>query len=73
LKSKPAGALRLAFRLPIHLYRRNLGWQFEQRFLTPEENHAANLEYARRHPLAFRVFVKAFGLGYPLKALEDER
>jgi deazaflavin-dependent oxidoreductase (nitroreductase family) len=45
----------------------------EQRFLTPEENHAAILEYAQRHPLAFRVFVKAFGFGDPLKGLEDER
>ena|SRR5215204_4370205 len=44
----------------------------EQRFLTPEENHAVILEYARRHPLAFRFFVKAFGFGYPLKGMEDE-
>ena len=140
LKSKPAGALRCTFRLPIHLYHLNLGWLFghrrlllihqgrksgllrdtvlevalydpdnrdsvalsawgekadwyrniaatpalevrtggqryvaEQRFLTPEENHAVILEYARRHPLAFRFFVKAFSFGYPLKALEDER
>ena len=28
LKSKPAGALRLALRLPIYLYRPNLGWLF---------------------------------------------
>jgi deazaflavin-dependent oxidoreductase (nitroreductase family) len=120
-----SGALRLAFRLPIHLYRLNLGWLIghrglllihrgrkgsllretvlevglydpdiqesvalsawgekvnwyrnieatpayevrtggqrcivEQRFLTPEENHTVNLEYARRHPLALRFFVK---------------
>ena len=26
LKLKPAGALRLALRLPIYLYRLNLGW-----------------------------------------------
>ena len=26
LKSKPAGALRFAFRLPIYLYRLDLGW-----------------------------------------------
>ncbi|HSK85027.1 MAG TPA: hypothetical protein VK902_16760 [Rubrobacter sp.] len=44
----------------------------EQRFLTPEENHAVILEYAQRHPLAFRFFVKAFGFGYPLEGLEDE-
>jgi deazaflavin-dependent oxidoreductase (nitroreductase family) len=139
LKSKPAGALRLAFRLPIHLYRLNLGWLFghrglllihqgrkssrlretvlevalydpdiqesvalsawgenadwyrnieatpayevrtggqrciaEQRFLTLEQNHTVILEYARRHPLALRFFVKAFGFGYPLEGLEDE-
>jgi deazaflavin-dependent oxidoreductase (nitroreductase family) len=135
-----SGALRLAFRLPIHLYRLNLGWLFghrglllihqgrkssllretvlevalydpdiqgsvalsawgekadwyrnieaipayevrtggqryvaEQRFLTPEENHTVILEYARRHPLALRFFFKAFGFGYPLEGLEDER
>ena len=33
LKSKPAGALRLAFRLPIYLYRLNLGWTLGHRFL----------------------------------------
>jgi deazaflavin-dependent oxidoreductase (nitroreductase family) len=33
LKSKPAGALRLAFRLPIYLYRPNLGWLFGHRGL----------------------------------------
>jgi deazaflavin-dependent oxidoreductase (nitroreductase family) len=33
LKSKPAGALRLAFRLPIYLYRLNLGWLLGHRFL----------------------------------------
>jgi len=33
LKSKPAGALRLAFRLPIYLYRLNLSWMLGHRFL----------------------------------------
>src|SRR5215212_2285634 len=33
LKSKPAGALRLAFRLPIYLYRLDLGWLLGHRFL----------------------------------------
>ena len=33
LKSKPAGALRLAFRLPIYLYHLNLGWILGHRFL----------------------------------------
>ena len=33
LKSKPAGALRLAFRLPIYLYRPNLGLLFGHRGL----------------------------------------
>jgi deazaflavin-dependent oxidoreductase (nitroreductase family) len=33
LKLKPAGALRLALRLPIYLYRLNLGWLFGHRFL----------------------------------------
>jgi deazaflavin-dependent oxidoreductase (nitroreductase family) len=33
LKSKPVGALRLAFRLPIYLYRLNLGWLLSHRFL----------------------------------------
>jgi deazaflavin-dependent oxidoreductase (nitroreductase family) len=131
LKSRPAGALRLAFRLPIYLYRLNLGWLLghralllvhqgrssgllretvlevvfynpatrksvvlsawgekadwyrnieatpalevrtggqryvpEQQFLAPEENHAVLADYGRRHPLAFRIFVRAFG--YPL-------
>jgi deazaflavin-dependent oxidoreductase (nitroreductase family) len=131
MRSKPAGALRLAFRLPIYLYRLNLGWLLghrfllfvhrgrrsgllretvlevllyepatkesvvfsvwgekadwyrnivafpalevrtgaqryvpEQRFLAPEENHAIICDYARRHPLAFRVFARVFG--YPL-------
>ena len=134
MKSKPAGALRLAFRLPIYLYRLDLGWLLghrglllihrghesgllretllemilynsatgedivlsawgekadwygnmeatpaleartaserrvpEQRLLVPEENHAVLAGYRRRHPLAFRVFVKAFDFGYPLK------
>ena len=38
----------------------------EQRFLAPEENHAAITEYAQLHPLAFRFLIKAFGFGYPL-------
>jgi deazaflavin-dependent oxidoreductase (nitroreductase family) len=33
LRSKPAGALRLAFRLPIYLYRFDLGWLLGHRFL----------------------------------------
>jgi deazaflavin-dependent oxidoreductase (nitroreductase family) len=33
LKSKPAGALRLAFRLPIYLYHLNLGWLLGHRVL----------------------------------------
>ncbi len=33
LRSKPAGALRLAFRLPIYLYRLDLGWLLGHRFL----------------------------------------
>ena len=33
LKSKPAGALRLAFRLPIYLYHINMGWLFGHRGL----------------------------------------
>jgi hypothetical protein len=37
--------------------------------LVPEENHAVLASYRRRHPLAFRVFVKAFGFGYPLKGV----
>jgi len=45
----------------------------EQRFLAPEENHAVISGYARRHPLVFRLLLKAFGFGYPLKELEDER
>ena len=138
LKSKPAGALRLAFRLPIYLYRLNLGWLFshrflllihrgrksgllretvlevilydaatmesvvlsawrgeadwyrnieatpalevriggqryvpEQRFLSPAENHAVLADYRRRHPLAFRIFARAFG--YPLGGTEARR
>jgi deazaflavin-dependent oxidoreductase (nitroreductase family) len=45
----------------------------EQRFLAPEENHAVILEYARRHPLAFRFFVKALGFDYPLQGSEGAR
>ena len=33
LSSKPTGALRLAFRLPIYLYRLDLGWLLAHRFL----------------------------------------
>jgi deazaflavin-dependent oxidoreductase (nitroreductase family) len=43
----------------------------EQRFLAPEENHAVIAGYERRHPLAFRVFAKAFG--YPLGGTETMR
>jgi deazaflavin-dependent oxidoreductase (nitroreductase family) len=138
LQSKPAGPLRLASRLPIYLYRLNLGWLLghrflllvhqgrrsgllretvlevilydpvtresvvlsawgeeadwyrnigaapalevrtggqryvpEQRFLAPEENHAVLANYERRHPLAFRIFVRAFG--YPLGGTEAMR
>ena len=138
LQSRPTGALLLAFRLPIYLYRLDLGWLLghrfllmvhrgrksgllretvlevvrydlatresvvlsgwgeradwyrnietspaleirtgrecyvpEQRFLAPEENHAVILDYRRRHPLAFRVFARAFG--YPLDGTENER
>ena len=138
LKSKPSGALRFAFRLPIYLYRLNMGWLLghrglllihqgresgllretvlevvhydpatkesvvlsawgekadwhrnikvtkamevwtgggryvpEQRFLAPEENHAVFSEYARRHPLAFRIFARVFG--YPLGGTEAMR
>jgi hypothetical protein len=38
----------------------------EQRFLVPEENHAVLADYWRRHPPAFRVFVK--GAGFRLSA-----
>jgi deazaflavin-dependent oxidoreductase (nitroreductase family) len=137
-RSRPSGALRLAFRLPIYLYRLRLGWLLghrglllihrgrnsrrvyhtvlevivynqatresvvlsgwgeradwyrniqqmaalevrtgderyapEQRFLDPEENHAVVSDYARRHPLAFRLFAKVFG--YPLGGTEEAR
>lgn len=33
LQSRPTGVLLLAFRLPIYLYRLNLGWLFAHRFL----------------------------------------
>ena len=33
LRSQPAGVLRLAFRLPIYLYRLDLGWLLGHRFL----------------------------------------
>jgi deazaflavin-dependent oxidoreductase (nitroreductase family) len=138
LKSRPSGTLRLVFRLPIYLYRLNLGWLLgyralllihqgrksgllretvlevirydpatkesvvlsgwgekadwyrnieatpalevrtggersvpEQRFLTPEENHAVLADYRRRHPLAFRIFARVFG--YPLGGTEAMR
>ena len=137
-KAKPSGILRFAFRLPIYLYRLNLGWLLghrglllihrgrrsgllretvlevvrytpatkesvvlsawgeradwyrnikaspamevrtggerfvpEQRFLGPEENHAVIADYERRHPLAFRIFAKAFG--YPVDEVEAVR
>ena len=138
LKSTPSGALKLAFRLPIYLYRLNLGrllghrllllihqgrtsgllretvleailyypatkesvvlsawgekadWYRnikatpalevrtggeryvpEQRFLAPDENHAMLADYRRRHPLAFRIFARAFG--FPLGGTEAMR
>ncbi len=43
----------------------------EQRFLAPEENHAVIADYERHHPLAFRIFAKAFG--YPLGGTEAMR
>ena len=137
-KAKPSGILRFAFRLPIYLYRLNLGWLLghrglllihrgrrsgllretvlevvrytpatkesvvlsawgeradwyrnikaspamevrtggerfvpEQRLLGPEENHAVIADYERRHPLAFRIFAKAFG--YPVDEVEAVR
>lgn len=33
VRSKPTGALRLAFRLPIYLYRLDLGWLLGHRFV----------------------------------------
>ena len=45
----------------------------EHRFLAPEENHTIISGYAWHHPLVFRLLVKAFGFGYPLKGSEDER
>ena len=32
-RSRPTGALRLLFRLPVHLYRLNLGWLLGHKFL----------------------------------------
>ena len=129
LKSKPAGALRLAFRLPIYLYRLDLGWLLghrehesgllretllemilynsatgqsivlsawgeksdwyrnvgatpalevrtggqryvpDQRFLVPGENHAVLADYRRRHPPAFRVFIKRARFRLPPKGV----
>jgi len=43
----------------------------EQRFLAPEENYAIISDYGRRHPLAFRIFARAFG--YPLNSTEAAR
>ncbi len=138
LRSRPSGTLRLVFRLPIYLYRLNLGWLLghralllihqgrksgllqetvlevicydpatkesvvlsawgeradwyrnikvtsamevrtggeryvpEQRFLVPEENHAVITDYEQRHPLAFRIFARAFG--YPADGTEAMR
>jgi deazaflavin-dependent oxidoreductase (nitroreductase family) len=138
LKSRLAGPLRLAFRLPIYLYRLNLGWLLghrflllvhrgrrsgllretvlevilydpvtgesvvlsawgekadwyrnieatpalevrtgdqryvpEQRFLAPDEKHAVLADYEWRRPLAFRIFIRAFG--YPLGGTEAVR
>jgi deazaflavin-dependent oxidoreductase (nitroreductase family) len=137
-KAKPSGILRLALRLPIYLYRLNLGGLFghrglllihrgrrsgllretvlevvrytpatkesvvlsgwgeradwyrnikvspamevrtgteryvpKQRFLAPEENHAIIADYERRHPLAFRIFARAFG--YPVDETDAMR
>ncbi|CAN5686161.1 nitroreductase family deazaflavin-dependent oxidoreductase [soil metagenome] len=137
-RSRPTGALRFAFRLPIYLYRlglgKVLGYRFlllvhrgrksglpretvlevikhdpdggesvvlsgrgekadwyrniqvspaleiqtgggryvpEQRFLAPDENHAAISEYASHHPLVFRFLLRAFGFGYPLNGTEE--
>jgi hypothetical protein len=39
-----------------------------QRFLAPEENLAAIVEYERRHPIAARVFARIFD--YPLGGSE---
>jgi hypothetical protein len=39
--------------------------------LAPEENHAVISDYARSHPLAFRVFARVFG--YPLDGTEAAR
>ncbi len=139
-RSRPAGILRLVFRLPTYLYRYRFGWLLghrflllthrgrktgrvhqtvleviaydsatresivlsgwgeradwyrniksspalevqsgrqryvpSQRFLAPEESHARISDYARRHPLAFRFLVKAFGFGYPLDGTEATR
>jgi deazaflavin-dependent oxidoreductase (nitroreductase family) len=138
LRSKPTGALRLAFRLPNYLYRLNLGWLLghcflqlvhrgrrsdllretvlevllhepatresvvlaawgekadwyrnvraipalevrtggqryvpEQRCLSAKENRGVISDYARRHPLAFRVFARVFS--YPLDGTEAAR
>ncbi|CAA9450456.1 MAG: hypothetical protein AVDCRST_MAG58-756 [uncultured Rubrobacteraceae bacterium] len=35
----------------------------QQRFMAPEEDYAVVAEYARRYPLAFRIFARV--LGYP--------
>lgn len=42
-----------------------------QRFLAPEENLAAIVEYERRHPIAARVFARIFD--YPLGGSEEAR
>ena len=43
----------------------------EQRFLSPEENHAQITDYERRHPLAAWLLAKVFG--YPLRGTETMR
>jgi deazaflavin-dependent oxidoreductase (nitroreductase family) len=43
----------------------------EQRFLAPDENHDMLADYRRRHPLAFRIFARAFG--FPLGGTEAMR
>lgn len=53
-------------RLALEVYTGRKRYVPEQRFLAPEENHAAITEYAQLHPLAFRFLIKAFGFGYPL-------
>ena len=43
-KAKPSGILRLTFRLPIYLYRLNLGWLFAHRgLLLIHKGHSSGL------------------------------